>query len=103
MLERDGKVYRNLEEQVLKNKEDIAKHYEIDRALANLGIEVVGQVETAEQLPDPLTYDGKYGYTYAVGNQEEVETGTGYYTYYVYTRPAPDAGYNDNHYWVFLA
>lgn len=90
---------RNLEEQVQKNKEDIANHYAIDRALANLGIEVVGQITTADLLPDPLTYTGEYGYTYAVGNKEEVDAGNATYDYYVYTRPDPNAG-QPNNYWL---
>ena len=97
MLIFNGTEYRNLEEQVLKNKEDIAKHYEIDRALANLGIKVVGQVEIPSQLPDPLTYQGEFGDTYAVGNPEDVAEGTGYYEYYVFTRPDENAGTPTNH------
>lgn len=97
MLIFNGTEYRNLEEQVLKNKEDIAKHYEIDRALANLGIKVVGQVELPSQLPDPLTYQGEFGDTYAVGNPEDVAEGTGYYSYYVFTRPDENAGTTTNH------
>ena len=97
MLVFEGKEFRNLEEQVLKNKEDIAKHYEIDRALANLGIKVVGQVELPSQLPDALTYQGEFGDTYAVGNPEEVAEGTGFYEYYVFTRPDENAGTPTNH------
>lgn len=97
MLIFNGTEYRNLEEQVLKNKVDIAKHYEIDRALANLGIKVVGQVEIPSQLPDPLTYQGEFGDTYAVGNPEYVAEGTGYYEYYVFTRPDENAGTTTNH------
>lgn len=87
---------RNLQEQVQKNKEDIAKHYEIDRALSNLGIKIVGQVETASELPDPLTYPGEYGDAYAVGVKTEVEEGTSTYSYYVFTRPDANAGIDTN-------
>lgn len=97
MLKYQGKEYRNLEEQVQKNKEDIARHYEIDRALANLGIKIVGTVLTPAELPDPYTYVGEYGDTYAVGNPDEVEAGTSSYVYYVWTRPDPDAGEPNNH------
>ena len=90
---------RNLQEQVQKNKEDIARHYAIDRALANLGIEIIGQVSNPEDLPDPTTYEGQYGDTYAVGDKEAVNAGNGSYDYYVYTRPDPNAGYNTN-YWL---
>ena len=46
----DGKVFRNLEEQVRKNKEDIARHYAIDRSLANFGIKIVGTVATEPEI-----------------------------------------------------
>ena len=97
MLKFQGKEYRNLEEQVQKNKEDIARHYEIDRALANLGIKIVGTVLTPSDLPDPSTYTGEYGDTYAVGDPDAVEAGTESYVYYVWTRPDPDAGEPNNH------
>lgn len=90
---------RNLEEQVQKNKEDIARHYAIDRAMSNLGIEVIGQVATAELLPDPLTYTGKYGDTFAVGSKPAVDAGNATYDYYVYTRPDPNSG-QINNYWL---
>ena len=99
MFDINGKIFRNLEEQVQKNKEDIARHYAVDRALANLGIEIVGQVTTAEELPDPLTYSGAYGTAYAVGDKSLVDAGNAMYMYYVYTRPDPNAGY-DNNYWL---
>lgn len=88
----DGKVFRNLEEQVQKNKEDIANHYAIDRVLANFGIKVVGQVDNPSQLPDPLTYEGEYGDAYAVGAVEP-------YNFYIYTRPDVNSGHPDN-YWI---
>ena len=92
MLTINNKELRNLEEQVLKNKQDIAKHYEIDRTLANFGIKIVGTVATVNDLPDPLTYDGEYGDGYAVGQP-------GSYTYYLFTRPDPNAGITEN-YWL---
>ena len=81
---------RNLEEQVQKNKEDIARHYEIDRSLANFGIKIVGTVSSVEALPDPLSYQGQYGDGFAVGQ-------TGSYDYYIYTRPDVNAGQPNNH------
>ena len=96
---------RNLQEQVQKNKEDIAKHYAIDRAMANLGIKVVGQVSTPQQLPgitnfpEAVDYQGEYGDTYAVGNKAEVDAGNASYEYWVFTRPDPNAGYTEN-YWL---
>ena len=90
---------RNLQEQVQKNKEDIANHYAIDRTLANLGIAVVGQVETVDQLPDPATYKGQYGDAYAVGSEQDVAAGNASFKFYVYTRPDLDAGHPEN-YWL---
>ena len=90
MINIDGKTFRNLTEQVQKNKEDIAKHYEIDRALANFGIKIVGTVATPDLLPDPVTYQGEYGDGYAVGEP-------GNYVYYIYTRPDFNAGQDTNH------
>lgn len=97
MLVFQGNEYRNLEEQVQKNKEDIARHYEIDRAMANLGINIVGQVETEADLPSAATYAGNYGDTYAVGNKAEVEAGTASYSYYVWVGPDLNAGQPYDH------
>lgn len=97
MLVFQGNEYRNLEEQVRKNKEDIARHYEIDRAMANLGINIVGQVETEADLPSASTYAGNYGDTYAVGNKAEVEAGTASYSYYVWVGPDLNAGEPNDH------
>ena len=88
----DGKTFRNLEEQVQKNKEDIANHYAIDRVLANFGIKVVGQIADASGLPDPVTYEGAYGDAYAVGASEP-------YNFFIYTRPDVNAGHPNN-YWL---
>ena len=88
----NGVTYRETQEQIQKNKEDIANHYAIDRALANFGIKIVGTVATPEQLPDPLTYGGEFGDGYAVGQP-------GSYVYYIYTRPDFNAGKFDN-YWL---
>lgn len=94
----DGKEFRNLEEQVLKNKQDIAKHYEQTQAFSNLGIKVVGQVNDISELPNPLTYGGNFGDTFAVGNREAVEMGLISYKYYVYTRASLDSGQPDNYF-----
>lgn len=99
MITINNVTLRNLEEQVQKNKEDIAAHYAIDRAMSNLGIKVVGQVSSAQYLPDPLTYAGAYGDTYAVGDKTFVDQGRASYQYYVYTRPDPNAGQLEN-YWL---
>ena len=79
MLKYGNKEFRNLEEQVLKNKDDIARHYAMDRVLADFGIKVVGQVDTVGELPDPATYEGAYGDAYAVGAEAP-------FVYYIWTR-----------------
>ena len=94
----NGDILRNLQEQVLKNKEDIANHYAIDRNLANFGIKIVGTVASIEDLPGvtefPLApnYPGEYGDGYAVGEP-------GNYTYYIFTRPDLNAG-KPTDYWL---
>lgn len=92
MLIKNELEIRNLVEQVQKNKEDIANHYAIDRTLANFGIEIVGQASSADLLPDPTTYEGKYGDAYAVGE-------SGSYVYWIFTRPDPNSGHPTN-YWL---
>lgn len=92
MIRVGDNYYRNLEEQVLKNKQDIADHYNRDRVLADFGIIIVGYAETPEELPDPETYQGTYGDGYYVGVSDP-------YSFYIYTRPDPDAGYDTN-YWL---
>ena len=82
---------RNLQEQVLKNKQDIAQHYNLDRVMADFGIKVVGKVERASELPDPATYVGDYGSTYAVGTQAP-------YDFYIWTRADVNSGH-DTPYW----
>ena len=90
----DGIQYRNLEEQVQKNKEDIARHYEMSRVLQNYGIIIVGSVDAPEQLPDPQTYTGSYGDAYSVGAAAP-------YSFYVFTRPNQAIGQTENR-WLNL-
>ena len=80
MIVKDGIEYRNLVEQVQKNKEDIARHYEIDRVLADWGIKVIGRLDTWE-IP---TGSFEYGDAYAVGPEG------GPFDFYIYTRGTPD-------------
>ena len=79
MITIDGVQYRNLEEQVRKNQEDIKYILEEEGVLNQFGIKVVGQVSTAAELPDAITYEGEYGDAFAVGT-------TTPYTLYIYTR-----------------
>ena len=72
MITIDGKTYRNLEEQVQKNKEDIYYIITQQGALNEFGIKVVGEVESIEQLPSVEAYKAsnpnwEYGDTMAVG------------------------------------
>lgn len=80
MLERNGKTYRNLEEQVLKNQQDIQRYIQAGLVLSEFGIKVVGSAETAAELPDAETYQGSYGDAYAVGTSTP-------YNMYIFTRP----------------
>ena len=79
MLTYDGKEYRNLQEQVEKNKQDIENIVDQQTVLNQFGIKVVGQIDSDSQLPDPTIYNGEYGDAYAVGT-------TTPYTLYIWTR-----------------
>ena len=73
--------YRNLQEQVLENKQKIKEHYDIDRVLADFGIRVIGVVASPADLPDPVSGGTwEYGDAYAVGAD-------GIYHYNIYTGP----------------
>lgn len=89
MITINGVQYRNLEEQVKKNKDDIAFILEEEGVLNEFGIHVVDEVESVSDLPDPRTYEGEFGDAYAVGTSAPYEL-------YIYTRA------NGNHptnYW----
>ena len=79
MITIDNIQYRNLEEQVKKNMDDIKYILEEEGVLNEFGIKVVGQITSDNQLPDPATYTGEYGDAYAVGRSAP-------YTLYIYTR-----------------
>ena len=80
MIRINGNEYRNLEEQVQANKNDIARIVEGEELLARLGIKVVGQEETPEGLPNPVTYSGEYGDAFLIGTEKP-------YDFYIFTRP----------------
>ena len=80
MITIHGNEYRNLEEQVQANKNNIERIIEGEELLARLGIKVVGQVEGNADLPNPVTYPGDFGDAYLVGNQPP-------YDYFIFTRP----------------
>lgn len=79
MITIGDKQFRNLEEQVRRNQEDIQFILEEEGVLNQFGIKVVGQVDTEGELPDASTYQGDYGDAYAVGTQPPYEL-------YIYTR-----------------
>ena len=76
MLKYDGKEYRNLEEQVLKNKSDIEYLFDSQGVLNEFGIKVVGVVSVVDLLPQSAV---DYGDAYAVGVEPPYEL-------YIWTR-----------------
>ena len=81
-------VYRNLQEQVGKNKEDIEAFKKGQRVLAQFGIKMVGRATTVMDIPTVDAYKGSnpnwdYGDAYAVGTKTP-------YTYYLLTRADED-------------
>lgn len=89
MITIDGVQYRNLEEQVKKNKDDIQYILEEEGVLNEFGIKIVGEVDTSGDLPDPTTYEGEFGDAYAVGTSDP-------YTLYIFTRAN---GSHPTNYW----
>lgn len=90
MIQIGNNYYRNLEEQVQKNKEDIAKHWQIDRVLADFGIRIVG---TVDSFNDIKNIQGKqYGDAYAVGQTHP-------YDFYIWTRADIDSNQPQD-YWL---
>ena len=73
MLTIDGKEYRNLEEQVAKNKSDIEYIVNEQGVLNQFGIKVVGQYDSQSLLPSVDAYkqenpNWEYGDTFAIGS-----------------------------------
>lgn len=89
MLTIGNEEFRNLEEQVEKNKSDILYMLEEEGALNQFGIKVVEQEQTVDALPAPTEYTGAFGDAYAIG-------ATSPYTLYIYTRAN---GTHPNNYW----
>lgn len=79
MLAFGNKEFRNLQEQVLENMKNIQDIMDGTTVLAEFGIKVIGQVDSAEDLPDPDEYDGEYGDAFVVGTEAP-------YDYYIFTR-----------------
>lgn len=80
MFNYNGREYRNLVEQVLKNQNDISKIVESSEILNDYGLRIVGAVTEVSKLPDPATYTGNYGDCYTVGTESD-------YAIYIFTRP----------------
>ena len=84
MLKFGNKEFRNLQEQVLKNMQDINSMKEGTAVLDEFGIKVVGEVDSLADLPTVAEYkeaheDWAYGDAYAVGTEAP-------YTLYILTR-----------------
>lgn len=77
-INEDGKkvILRNIQEQVQKNKEDIAAFKSAESVLADFGITVLGVVETAVDIPER---EYEYGDAWLVGAAAP-------YDVYIYTR-----------------
>ena len=82
MITIDNITYRNLQEQVEKNKQDIAAWSSIEVTLNNLGIKVLGRVDYVSDIPE-ATFE--YGDAYLVGLNEPFDI-------YIYTRTDGDVG-----------
>lgn len=83
MLKFGNKEFRNLQEQVDKNKDDIQDFLKGKNVLNQFGIKVIGQVDSEGELPPAEEYQGEYGDTFAVGDEAP-------YDLYVFTRPFED-------------
>lgn len=73
MLKYGNRDFRNLQEQVyanMRNIEDIIKGQDI---IADYTLQVVGQVDSAAELPDAETYEGKLGDIYVVGTESPLD------------------------------
>ena len=78
MITIDNKQFRNLEEQVLYNKDRLDNLIAAGYVLDEFGIKVIGQVATASDIPSVVNYkqehaDWSYGDTFAVGTAAPYE------------------------------
>ena len=90
----EQKLYLNIQEQVEKNKNDIKFILEEEGVLNQFGIKVIGQEDTAGDMPSVDDYkedneDWAYGDAYAIGTEAP-------YSLYVLTRAN---GTHPNDYW----
>lgn len=84
MITIGDKTYRNLVEQVGKNKEDIENLLQVNSLLVGAGVKVVGTAASDMDLPDASYYQGNYGDAYLVGESAP-------YNMFVFTRPVTGA------------
>lgn len=76
MIEYKGKEYRNLQEQVKKNKDDIAEMVSARKFLDQAGFKIVANIADVANLPDvgdPTFVSLSYGDAYAVGTDVPYE------------------------------
>ena len=95
MFKIDDKEYRNLQEQVEKNKNDIKYILEEEGTLNQFGIKVVEEVESTDDLPSTASEEFEaldYGDCYVVGTEAPYEL-------YIKTRAN---GEHPNDYWFDL-
>lgn len=89
MIVYNNKEYRNLVEQVQKNKADIEDWNSKEDTLANFGIRIIGKVASEDKLPKIIDSEGKqvyeYGDAFMVGSDEDAD-----YEYFVCTRPTTE-------------
>ena len=83
----NGTVLRNLQEQVLKNKEDIEKHYNTTRTLELFDVRVIGVLD---EWVEPVGQTFTYGDAYFVGTEAP-------YSLYIFTRAD---SIHPNDYWL---
>lgn len=92
MIKIGDTILRNLEEQVLENKEQIALHWNVDRVLADFGINVRGTLPNKAALDRVPTDQLKYGDAYFIGTAEPFDV-------WIWTRADVNAG-KDEDYWL---
>ena len=66
MLKFGNQEFRNLEEQVLKNQQDIQDFKDGNQTIAEFGITVVGILSSADQLP---ASGDNFGDAYLIGTE----------------------------------
>lgn len=81
-------VLRNLEEQVSKNKSDIADFLNKGAIIGDYGIHIIGHIDTEAELPSD--YEGEYGDAYVVGPSDDPDN----YVYWIWTRPNNEIAYD---------